>query len=173
MVTAMGLRRGDRVLDCTLGLASDAIVASAAVGEEGRVEGLEAVLPVFLVVRDGLQRYPAREPMMEAAMRRIRAHWAEACEFLAQATAGDYEVVYLDPFFEKPVAASCGIAPLRLVGLHDQASLRAAAERGLEIATRCVVVKGSRESRFLRGLPVTQVVSGRRSRVEYSVLSTK
>src|SRR5690606_13208049 len=41
MVTAMGLERGQRVLDCTLGLGSDAGVASYVVGEEGAVVGWE------------------------------------------------------------------------------------------------------------------------------------
>jgi hypothetical protein len=35
------LRAGDAVLDCTLGLAGDALVAARAVGSSGRVVGLE------------------------------------------------------------------------------------------------------------------------------------
>ena len=42
MVEAMGLSHGMSVLDCTLGFGADAIVASFAVGPEGKVTGIES-----------------------------------------------------------------------------------------------------------------------------------
>ena len=42
LVKALGLEPGMRVLDCTLGLAADALVAAHAVGETGGVCGLES-----------------------------------------------------------------------------------------------------------------------------------
>jgi len=66
MVEAMGLRPGDAVLDCTLGLGSDAIVAAYVVGEQGRVVGLEAVAVLAAVVRWGLKHY---DPGMRACGR--------------------------------------------------------------------------------------------------------
>lgn len=41
MLRAAGLSEGDTFLDCTLGLGSDAIIASMAVGETGSVIGIE------------------------------------------------------------------------------------------------------------------------------------
>ena len=44
-LTAMDIHPGQRVLDCTVGLAADALLASHAAGETGKVIGLEASLP--------------------------------------------------------------------------------------------------------------------------------
>lgn len=173
MLTAMRLQPGDRVLDCTLGLGVDAVVAASMVGSKGAVDGLEVVLPIFLVVADGLATYEAPNQRLTEAMRRVRAHWAEASAFLASVTPGDYEVIYIDPFFEKPVAGSSSIAPVRALGAHDWVPLRRAAEKATEIARRCVVVKGNRGSAFFRDLPVAEVVAGRHSSIEYAVLSAR
>lgn len=44
MLRAAGLSEGDAFLDCTLGLGSDAIIASMAVGETGSVVGIEKTI---------------------------------------------------------------------------------------------------------------------------------
>lgn len=51
------ITRGDSFLDCTLGLASDAILASLAVGKSGQVIGLEKNKLVSLLVETGLQTW--------------------------------------------------------------------------------------------------------------------
>jgi len=173
LLTAMNLRPTDRVLDCTLGLATDALVVASALRDDGSVEGLEVVLPIYLVVSDGLARCTASAGAFSRAARRIQPRWAEASAFLMRCAAGDYDVIYLDPFFEQPVAGSCAIAPLRTLGAHDRRPLRAAALRATEVARRCVVVKGSRASRFFDELPVQRIVSGRRSNVAYAVLQAE
>ena len=49
LVRALDLRPGLRVLDCTLGLASDAAVAACVVGPSGAVVGPEASLLLYFL----------------------------------------------------------------------------------------------------------------------------
>ena len=54
-----GLAPGDRLLDCTLGFASEASLAALSVGESGRVVGLESVPELATGhAAQGLQTFP-------------------------------------------------------------------------------------------------------------------
>lgn len=50
MVEAMDLKPKMSVLDCTLGLGTDATVASYIVGENGKVVGLESATLIYLIL---------------------------------------------------------------------------------------------------------------------------
>ena len=50
-----------RVLDCTMGLASDAVVASFITGRTGTVCAVEASPLLHFVVSEGLQNYQAED----------------------------------------------------------------------------------------------------------------
>lgn len=56
LVDIAEVRAGDRVLDCTMGLAQDAPVLARSVGQAGLVVALEASLVIHAVVADGLAR---------------------------------------------------------------------------------------------------------------------
>ncbi|MFH1538330.1 MAG: class I SAM-dependent methyltransferase, partial [bacterium] len=55
LARAMGLEGGEKILDCTLGLACDALVAAAHAGDGGEVVGLERNLLLHTLVSDGLR----------------------------------------------------------------------------------------------------------------------
>ena len=59
-LTAMDLSPGQRVLDCTVGLAADALLASHAVGETGKIVGLEASLPLWFLSSRGIMLYKSK-----------------------------------------------------------------------------------------------------------------
>lgn len=61
LVTACGLKEGMSFLDCTLGLASDTLVANYQVGPQGKVVSLEKSFPLFVLVREGLTYFAAYE----------------------------------------------------------------------------------------------------------------
>jgi hypothetical protein len=170
MIQAMDLHAGDAVLDCTLGLGADAIVASFVAGPEGQVVGVEKIPVVALVVGYGLRHYSFKEdPDVEAAMRRIRVVAADHLDYLRRVPAESFDVVYFDPFFRVPVRGACQLQPLRLLG--EKAPLAAEAlQETLRVARRRVVVKvrrgpGEPEYRFQR------VVGGRHARVAYGVIA--
>ena len=99
MLEAMGVARGDQVLDCTLGLGSDAIVAAWAVGLSGKVVGIESSPAVAEIVRAGLREYDRADPDTTAAMRRIEVVCAEHLMHLMSCPDRSYDVVYFDPMF--------------------------------------------------------------------------
>ena len=70
-VKATGLKEGMRILDCTMGLASDAIIASYVVGTTGKVVALEASKLIHFVVSNGLQSYTTDDIDLKMSMQKI------------------------------------------------------------------------------------------------------
>jgi len=168
MIEAMGLGPGDSLLDCTLGMASDAVVASLVVGEEGRIVGLESVPALAALVACGLKTY-AKRPELAAAMRRIQVERAVAGDYLRECPAASYDVVYFDPMFDRPVEESAGIRPLREVADPSPLTLEDLLQ-ARRTARRRVVVKERRDGPLTRQGVFDRVVGARRSRVVYGVL---
>jgi hypothetical protein len=169
MVKAMELQEGDRVLDCTLGRAADAIVASHVVGPSGKVVGLESSPLLAELTIHGLRTYSPPNRAVEAAMRAIEAHRAEHLSFLAACPDDAFDVVFFDPLFAEPVAASSAMQPLRPLADHRPLSLEAVAE-ARRVATRSVVVKERPRSPLWETLSVRRFVGGKGSSVVYGVL---
>lgn len=169
MVKAMDLRPGDRVLDCTLGLAADALVASYVVGERGRVLGLEASRPLAVIVRHGLATYSGERPDLIAAMRRIEVRHADHRTFLARVPDGAYDIVYFDPMFRRPLHRSSAMEPLRPLAEAAPLDIAAIAE-AKRVAARRVVVKERRDSPEFARLGLARVQGGRYAPVAYGIL---
>lgn len=112
-IEAAGLFAGMSLLDCTLGMASDSIVASHAVGETGRVKGIEASLPISYLIKEGLKTWDAGIGEMKEAMGRIEVIHADALAFLKSLPEDCYDVVYFDPMFSEAIDTSAGIMPMR------------------------------------------------------------
>jgi len=96
MLKAADIRPGDAVLDCTAGMASDAIVFAHAVGPNGRVTALESERILHLIVSEGLQSYPTEFPALEQAMRRVELVRADHLTYLRRLDAGSFDVVYFE-----------------------------------------------------------------------------
>lgn len=97
------------VLDCTLGMASDSIVASYIVGESGKVTGLEGNEYMAYIMENGLKTWSSSVSEIDEAMQRIDVKQTEHYAFLKQCEDNSYDVVYLDPMFEETVIESDGI----------------------------------------------------------------
>ncbi|HBJ01122.1 MAG TPA: hypothetical protein DDY89_10240 [Lysinibacillus sp.] len=115
---AAQLQLGDTVLDCTLGLASDAMLAAYTVGEKGRIVGLEANPNVAFIVGQGMQTYDTTELPLTACMRQIEVVQSEAVRYLQTLPANAFDVVYMDPMFEEVIEESNNFEALRLAGEH-------------------------------------------------------
>lgn len=101
------LRPGDAVVDGTLGMAQDALVAALAVGTNGKVIGLEASLPIFALVSEGLRahRYDEGSARLE-----VRHH--DSQRWLVD-HPDSAEVVVLDPMFRVAKRGQPGFDVLR------------------------------------------------------------
>ncbi|MGG2074032.1 class I SAM-dependent methyltransferase [Lysinibacillus irui] len=115
---AAQLQQGDSVLDCTLGLAADAMLAAYTVGEAGRVVGLEANPNVAFIVRQGMQAYDTAELPLTACMRQIEVIQSEAIHYLKTLPDNAFDVVYMDPMFEEVIEEANNFQALRQAGEH-------------------------------------------------------
>lgn len=171
MVDAMQLKEGMKVLDCTLGMAADAITASYVVGATGRVVGLEISPITALVVQDGLQQFATKQAEIRTALERIEVVQADYNMYLANIPDHAFDVVYIDPMFRCPVKGSKNLNPLRFVADH-----RAIDESILVHATRVarqrVVIKETNQSREFRRLHIDKIVGGKYSSINYGIIES-
>lgn len=168
MLQAMALEPGQSVLDCTLGRASDAILAAWRVGPEGRVVGLEKSRLLAELTTDGLAHYEEPSPRLTQLLRRIEAHCADHQLVLPTLDSDSFDVVYFDPIFDRPLLASAAMAPLR--ALADPGVLTPEAIReGRRVARRRVVVKQRKGSELWSDLQPDEIVSGGAAKIEYGV----
>ncbi|HEY8498190.1 MAG TPA: class I SAM-dependent methyltransferase [Limnochordales bacterium] len=168
MVEAMGLTGGEQVLDATLGLGSDALVAAFAVGPRGRVTGLEKVAALAALVEAGLASYPWRDPALAEAARRIEVRAADHRAFLAACPPGSFDVVYFDAMFERSLPGSASMAEWRQVADESPVEMEAL-QQARRVARRRVVLKERADSRRLARLEPPRLVGGRSSRVVFAV----
>jgi SAM-dependent methyltransferase len=154
MLEAAGLLPGDEVLDATLGLGADALVASAACGPGGRVVGLEASAPLAAWVAEGLRRLDV-EPA-----RRVEVRAGDHAAILAALPAASFDVVLFDPMFRHGREAPGGFDLVRR--LADARPLEAAAlAAARRVARRWVVVKDGAPGWDLARLGLTPLPSAR------------
>ncbi|MCY8622479.1 class I SAM-dependent methyltransferase [Bacillus spizizenii] len=140
MLRAAGLSEGDTFLDCTLGLGSDAIIASMAVGETGSVIGIEKNSLVSVLVRTGLHSWETGIEELQAAMRRIQVKNGDCFEYIKQLPDNSVDVAFFDPMFHEPVETSDGIAPLRDLA-EDSVLDRGCIKEAVRAARKSVVLK--------------------------------
>lgn len=163
---ALDLKRGMKVLDCTMGLAGDAIIASHICGNDGLIVALEASIPIWFVVSKGLQSYQDTDDQLISAMRRIETIQTNAADYLKLLPDNSFDVVYFDPMFRRPVSSSANMVPLRPVA-YDNPLEKNIIEEALRVAP-LVVVK-ERSIKTLERLGLSEVNGGRYSRVKYGI----
>lgn len=137
---------GDRVLDCTVGLAADAQVAARLAGPTGSVVALEKSPALYLLVRHGLQtlpRHPGSAP--------IEVLHADAADFLRAQPTASFDVVLFDPMFERTRRSSAAFEALRRHADYSELTAETV-EQARRVARRWVVIKGARYSRDLKKL---------------------
>ena len=115
---AVQLEKSDTILDCTLGLGADAMLAAFIVGDCGRVVGLEANPNVAFIVAHGMDTYDTSELPLTACMRQIEVVQAEAIDYLKHQPDNAFDVVYMDPMFEEKIEESNNFQALRTAGAH-------------------------------------------------------
>ena len=169
---AAGLGPGGSLLDCTLGFASEAALAALAVGETGRVVGVESEPALALVTRRGVERFALQNKTLEAALRRVEVETDDSWEYLARCGDGAFDVVYFDPFFpERMPGSEASMSPLFVFGNAAPLSVQAVQE-ARRVARRRVVIKHPRHEPLPPALDalVTDTVGSPKSRLVYSVI---
>jgi hypothetical protein len=151
---ASGLRPGDTLLDCTLGLGADALVAAVAVGPSGRVVGIEGSVALAAWVGEGLLRSAL------PGSGRIEVRAGDHGEILASLPERSFDVVCFDPMFRHARSEPGGFDVVR--SLADARPLLAAAvARARRVARRWVLVKDGAPGWDLARLGLTPLPSAR------------
>jgi len=169
MVAAMSLRSGFRVLDCTMGLGADAIVAAYAIGPDGDVTGIEAAPELALIVAKGLLNYRKGSAAGVEAMQRIRVVCGHYLEVLRKQRENSFDVVYFDPMFRVPRHKSSSMVPVRGIVNSEPLSEAAVAE-ALRVARLRVVLKDNEFSGEFERLGFKKVIGGKYSPVAYGII---
>ena len=131
---AAGIEDGDAVLDCTLGLGADALVAAVAVGPRGRVVGVEASPALAAWVAEGLRR------LGDDAAARVEVRAGDHAGLLAALPDRSFDVVVFDPMFRHARAEPAGFDLVRRLADPRPLSPEALA-RARRVARRWVLVK--------------------------------
>ena len=173
MISAMNLLPGQTVLDCTLGMGTDAIVANYIAGNHGQVIGLETSAIICLVTAWGLQHFinPTVQPEILAALRSITVQQTDYSSYLKSIPDHSFDIVYFDPMFRHPVANSVNLKPLRELANKAPLSTEIIAE-ACRVAAQRVVIKEANGSPEFSRLGIAKITGGKYSSVQYGVIET-
>ncbi|MDX2010918.1 MAG: class I SAM-dependent methyltransferase [Myxococcaceae bacterium] len=136
------VRAGDVVIDATVGLGADARVLARAVGAAGRIVGVEASLPLAVLLSEGLRlepRWPNSAP--------IEVRHGRALDVLRGLPSASADVVFFDPMFERTLGASPAFVALRRFADHAPFGVDVVDE-ARRVARRWVLMKSSDPSLF-------------------------
>lgn len=148
LIQACKIQPGDKILDATLGLGSDAILASLASGKNGHVLGIEASFPLWLLVEEGLSTHETNIKDLNEAMRRIKLENTFSEKWLREADDKSLDIIYFDPMFSEEVKGSTGFDPLRLFAIYSELT-EDIIEEAKRVARKRVVLKDHfRSKRF-------------------------
>ncbi|GAE30841.1 class I SAM-dependent methyltransferase [Alkalihalobacillus hemicellulosilyticus] len=143
------LQKGMNVLDCTLGLAADALVAKIAVGECGHVTGIEANHILAYLVRYGLHNWKDGHPYLLKAMKTIEVIHQSHFTFLQSCEDESYDVIYFDPMFESNIE-SIGLKGLKSFAVYDDLTFETIHEAKRVSKKRIILKDHFQSKRFER-----------------------
>ncbi|CUH94182.1 hypothetical protein P22_0248 [Propionispora sp. 2/2-37] len=169
MAAAMDLKPGMSVLDCTLGLATDAIVASFVAGTTGYVKGIENSPLISAVTRYGLQNFADADSDIIQSLRRVEVETADYLKYLNNLSTDSFDIVYFDPMFRRPIQSSSNVKPLRYLA-DDRPLLPEAVAEACRVAKRRVVIKEAHNSAEFRKFPLTALQGGKYSSIHYGII---
>ena len=113
------LKEGDSFLDCTLGYASDSLLAAFAIGETGTISGCEANPILAFILDEAFHKGRTVHSEFQSLMKRITVIPSDAVSHLKQLDDDSVDVIYMDPMFDVSLSESVNISPLRVLGKQD------------------------------------------------------
>ena len=156
-----GLRPGDAVLDATLGLGGDALVAAHVTG--ARVVGLESNRVIAAFTQAALRRLPRHGRGPGA---RIEVILADHREWLRRQPTGSFDVVLLDPMFRRAGDAGPPFELLRAHAEHSRLDVETLRE-AQRVARRGVLIKDAARGEELQRLGLVPRLSRRSAAIAF------
>ncbi|MCS1351208.1 class I SAM-dependent methyltransferase [Mechercharimyces sp. CAU 1602] len=161
LIQVAGIEEGDEVLDCTLGMGADAVVAAHVVGSSGRVVGVESQPVIATIVAHGLKQYRTERNSLKEAMERVQVICADYTSYLAQCEDNAYDVILFDPMFRQTVKKSPAMQSLKQLA-NPQPLDDGAVKEAIRVARRKVVLKERTGSSEFERLGFTIVKESKR-----------
>lgn len=147
LVEAADLKKGDSVLDCTLGFGGDALFMASVVGIEGEITGLESDRRIAILSRYGIEAFLEKDKKGFGKVidetdfcKAINVWTMDHRAYLKQQADNSYDVVYLDPMFVVTRRSSSDMASLKRYA-DDTPLNREVLHEATRVARRRVVVK--------------------------------
>lgn len=163
---ATNLRKNDKILDCTMGLASDSLIAAHVTDS---VTSLESVRSIYLTVSIGLIKYRYTLQQLEKASKRLTTYNVDAYSYLKEQPENSYDVVYFDPMYDEAVQSE-GIDSLKQHANYANLT-EEVFEEAKRVASKRVVLKAHYNSPLFKQFGFMQCI--RKSTVShYGVLLT-
>ena len=173
MIEAADLKKGDRILDCTLGFAGDSIIFASVVSDTGRVVGTEVDKYIAYLTKDGLENYDEVNPETKKYMKSIEVINKSYEEYLSKQEANSFDVVYFDPMFKEPNKKSSSINSFRAFADHEGLT-KEIIEEALRVCKRRIVIKERFGFNDLEKLGVEKYYgSSKRGGIIYGVIEKK
>lgn len=151
LVAVSQMKAKDTVLDCTLGLGSDAIVASHVCGDQGSVVGLESEAVLAAMVKHGLKNYASPFQPLKQAMDRVQVKQVDYRFFLKHSASDAFDIICFDPMFQRTLPKSRPMQSLKALANPDPLD-RSSVEEAVRVARRCVVLKERKGSSLFEKL---------------------
>lgn len=169
LIDALKISSGSKILDCTLGLGSDAIVESFVAGESGEVVALEVNPLIAEVVSHGLKNFTDDSPHILESMRRIEVFNVDCGDFLKNCADNSFDSVYFDPMFRNPIKTSSGINTMRPIADNRPLTKKIIAEACRVAKFRVVMKEHNGSSEFERlGFKISD--GGKYSSVAFGII---
>lgn len=179
---AVKLETGDVFFDATMGLASDSLIASDAVGIQGKVIAVDSSPVIYFLVKDGLTRMKHQQTVKTASKEKLRA-WEELIKaaFRIETVYGRYEdiltgigdktvdVIYFDPMFRHTVKESSSIRPIKKWSNPEPLDFEALQE-ACRAARKRVVLKERKGSDEFERLGFTVMEGSKYSPISFGVI---
>lgn len=147
LIDVAGISKGMTVLDGTLGLGSDTLVISWQVGEAGKVIALEKSEAIYAVMNESLKKLIKKENEYSFLLKRVEIIHASLEEYVKEKEDSSFDMVYLDPMFDKPRKKSDGIEGLRPWATEEIPTPEVIGEC-LRVSKNQVVIKEPKASRW-------------------------
>lgn len=169
LITAIG-KDCRSLLDCTLGLGIDSIVASYGLPKLEKITGIEGCEPLAFITNEGYRNYHHENEDINTALRKIQVLAMNYIDYLNSIPDKSYDVIYFDPMFKHGVKESTQFDGLRNIVINNGLD-----EEIIEIAKRKarkrVIIKERIFSQVFKRFKIDQEVGGKYSRIKYGVLN--
>ncbi|WP_456400754.1 class I SAM-dependent methyltransferase [Mesoaciditoga sp.] len=167
LLEALDLKGNERVLDCTLGLGSEAILMAHFL-PNGIVVGIEKSPLISLIVEEGMKRKDKLYKWIAEAIERIKIVQADYKEFIRKSSE-KFDCVYVDPMFEHPSYDSSAMNSMRPFTDNSNVSVEDI-EIMKKIAKKRVVVKAKWNDSIFDRYDFDEVIGSAKSGIGYGVI---